>query len=269
MAVSNFSEEVWAALKLHWTTSPKISWQQLVNEIGERLQTDMPNITTVRRRAIAEAWQKDAKNAVKKSTRQLKKDTAKIRQKVKQQTADSNKKVNAKNASENTPKIAEILPYAGNPEVLPSLADDNQLKTATVILKQRRRALNLGILIDDTLDGILAVQRDFPDTPTQAELELAQNKLSMLAGMTELTEKLSRSIERVAKVEAVFYGLEIEELKDQAEVTARRNQVIEHSGALLEEQKQIMLQNKRLAIQRKARLMNEGDPDLDDAVEEE
>lgn len=265
MAVSNFDDEVWNALKQHWCSSPKISWQQLVNEVKEMLQRDMPNITTVRRRAISEEWQKDAKKAVKKSTRQLKKDTAKVREKIKQQTADSNKKSNAKKDADDTPNLAEIIVHSGNAEVMPSLADENRLTAAKVIIKHRQRSANLGVLVDDTIEGLIAIKEEMQSKEVSVEqLEIIQGRLAILAGMTELTEKLSRAVEKVAKVDTVFWGLELDELKDQAEATAKRNQIIEHSDALLEEQKRIMRENQLAAIQRKARFMNEGDPELVD-----
>ena len=71
MAVQSYPQEVWDRLKEVFETSPKLTWQQLVDLVGEEMGCDMPSASVVRRKALAEKWKKRTKSLVKKSAREL------------------------------------------------------------------------------------------------------------------------------------------------------------------------------------------------------
>ena len=71
MAVQSYPQEVWDRLKEVYETSPKLTWQQLVDLVAEELGCEMPSASVVRRKALAEKWKKRTKSLVKKSAREL------------------------------------------------------------------------------------------------------------------------------------------------------------------------------------------------------
>lgn len=76
-----YSEEIWNRLKEVYESSPKITWQALVDHVGEELGCEMPSPSVVRRKALAEKWKKKAKSLVKKTAQELNKEIKKIDQK--------------------------------------------------------------------------------------------------------------------------------------------------------------------------------------------
>lgn len=66
-----YSEEIWNRLKEVYESSPKITWQGLVDQVGEELGCEMPSPSVVRRKALAEKWKKKAKSLVKRQLRSL------------------------------------------------------------------------------------------------------------------------------------------------------------------------------------------------------
>ena len=78
MAVQSYPQEVWDRLKEVYETSPKLTWQQLVDFVAEELGCEMPSASVVRRKALAEKWKKRTKSLVKKSAQQLNKEIKKM-----------------------------------------------------------------------------------------------------------------------------------------------------------------------------------------------
>ncbi|EXD97001.1 hypothetical protein J490_1050 [Acinetobacter baumannii 942194] len=77
-----YSEEIWNRLKEVYESSPKITWQALVDQVGEELGCEMPSPSVVRRKALAEKWKKKAKSLVKKTAQELNKDIKKLTKKI-------------------------------------------------------------------------------------------------------------------------------------------------------------------------------------------
>ena len=63
-----------------YESSPKITWQGLVDQVGEELGCEMPSPSVVRRKALAEIKGK-AKSLVKKTAQELNKEIKKLTQK--------------------------------------------------------------------------------------------------------------------------------------------------------------------------------------------
>lgn len=77
-----YSEEIWNRLKEVYESSPKITWQALVDQVGEELGCEMPSPSVVRRKALAEKWKKKAKSLVKKTAQELNKEIKKLTKKI-------------------------------------------------------------------------------------------------------------------------------------------------------------------------------------------
>lgn len=65
-----------------YESSPKITWQGLVDQVGEELGCEMPSPSVVRRKALAEKWKKKAKSLVKKTAQELNKEIKKLTKKT-------------------------------------------------------------------------------------------------------------------------------------------------------------------------------------------
>lgn len=77
-----YSEEIWNRLKEVYESSPKITWQALVDQVGEELGCEMPSPSVVRRKALVEKWKKKAKSLVKKTAQELNKEIKKLTKKI-------------------------------------------------------------------------------------------------------------------------------------------------------------------------------------------
>ena len=112
-----------------------------------------------------------------------------------------------------------------------STVNENYLKSALVVKNNRIRAHRLGELITDTIDSVIHIRDEvlILNNPTEEQLALVKFKMGLICQVVDLNVKQSISISNIAKTEAMFWGLDVDDLKDQSEVQARRSSVI--SGA--------------------------------------
>ncbi|EYS48571.1 hypothetical protein K004_4055, partial [Acinetobacter baumannii 16553_8] len=99
-----YSEEIWNRLKEVYESSPKITWQALVDQVGEELGCEMPSPSVVRRKALAEKWKKKAKSLVKKTAQELNKEIKKLTKKNNGQEDTQNTDKSEKSDSQNSVK---------------------------------------------------------------------------------------------------------------------------------------------------------------------
>lgn len=266
---SDYPKELWARLREVWESSPKISWQKLADQVKAELGCDVPHFTNIRRRSIAEKWEKHIKITAKSTAKKLNKDMkdlAKQASAIKEnQTDDSKQESTAKNDAKYALNVAEK--QSNNSAKAKTV--NSQLTAAIVIRNNRNRSSDLGNLIGDTIDSLLHVRDEAIalTNPNEDEIRLLDRKMNLVAGVVELTEKISRSAERVAKIDAVFWGLGIDDLKDLAEVQSRRSAVIESAKGRLEAAKAKMAADKRAAFERKVAMVEAGDMDVVEEVE--
>ncbi|MFX7372446.1 hypothetical protein ABTJ00_10220 [Acinetobacter baumannii] len=273
-----YSEEIWNRLKEVYESSPKITWQALVDHVGEELGCEMPSPSVVRRKALAEKWKKKAKSLVKKTAQELNKEIKKLTKKNNGQedTQDTEKteKSNSQNSVKKTSNIAEFNSQnsknSGHNNGGRSTVNENYLKSALVVKNNRIRAHKLGELITDTIDSVIHIRDEVLNlnNPTEEQLVLVKFKMGLISQVVDLNVKQSISISNIAKTEALFWGLDVDDLKDQSEVQARRSSVISGAEERMAIAKANMKKKKEEAFMRKLALIEAGEVEPEDSSNE-
>ncbi|HCJ6410642.1 TPA: hypothetical protein NU643_003288 [Acinetobacter baumannii] len=269
-----YSEEIWNRLKEVYESSPKITWQALVDQVGEELGCEMPSPSVVRRKALAEKWKKKAKSLVKKTAQELNKEIKKLTKKNNgqedTQNTDKSEKSDSQNSVKKTSNIAEFnsqnYKNNGNNNGGRSTVNENYLKSALVVKNNRIRAHKLGELITDTIDSVIHIRDEVLNlnNPTEDELALVKFKMGLISQVVDLNVKQSISISNIARTEAMFWGLDVDDLKDQSEVQARRSSVISGAEERMAIAKANMKKKKEEAFMRKLALIEAGEVDPED-----
>ena len=243
--------------------------------VAEELGCEMPSASVVRRKALAEKWKKRTKSLVKKSARELNNEIKKMTsQKAGQKSSqgDDNKD---KNRSENDVKNPSFLPDFTSQSSGNFDSDDRVQKTkltsASIIKKNRYRLAGLGELAGDTIDSVIHIrdevlQIDINGPITEETERIFKNvkfKMGLISQIVELNVKQSITLANIARSEALFWGFELEDLKDLSEVQARRTAVVSDAERKLQEAKEKMKEGKRLAFKRKIEMIEAGEVDDD------
>ncbi|HAV5545973.1 TPA: hypothetical protein JI330_RS08490 [Acinetobacter baumannii] len=269
-----YSEEIWNRLKEVYESSPKITWQALVDQVGEELGCEMPSPSVVRRKALAEKWKKKAKSLVKKTAQELNKEIKKLTKKNNGQedTQDTEKseKSDSQKSVKKTSNIAEFNSQnsknSGHNNGGRSTVNENYLKSALVVKNNRIRAHKLGELITDTIDSVIHIRDEVLNlnNPTDEQLALVKFKMGLICQVVDLNVKQSISISNIARTEAMFWGLDVDDLKDQSEVQARRSSVISGAEERMAIAKANMKKKKEEAFKRKLALIEAGEVDTEE-----
>ncbi|PQI83737.1 hypothetical protein C5U05_01835 [Acinetobacter baumannii] len=273
-----YSEEIWNRLKEVYESSPKITWQALVDQVGEELGCEMPSPSVVRRKALAEKWKKKAKSLVKKTAQELNKEIKKLTKKNNgqedTQNTDKSEKSDSQNSVKKTSNIAEFNSQNsknnGNNNGGRSTVNEKYLKSALVVKNNRIRAHKLGELITDTIDSVIHIRDEVLNlnNPTEDELALVKFKMGLISQVVDLNVKQSISISNIARTEAMFWGLDVDDLKDQSEVQARRSSVISGAEERMAIAKANMKKKKEEAFMRKLALIEAGEVEPEDSSNE-
>ncbi|RDF37982.1 hypothetical protein DWA26_19340 [Acinetobacter baumannii] len=273
-----YSEEIWNRLKEVYESSPKITWQALVDQVGEELGCEMPSPSVVRRKALAEKWKKKAKSLVKKTAQELNKEIKKLTKKNNgqedTQNTDKSEKSDSQNSVKKPSNIAEFNSQNsknnGNNNGGRSTVNENYLKSALVVKNNRIRAHKLGELITDTIDSVIHIRDEVLNlnNPTEDELALVKFKMGLISQVVDLNVKQSISISNIARTEAMFWGLDVDDLKDQSEVQARRSSVISGAEERMAIAKANMKKKKEEAFMRKLALIEAGEVEPEDSSNE-
>ncbi|HAV4598056.1 TPA: hypothetical protein JIS16_10105 [Acinetobacter baumannii] len=273
-----YSEEIWNRLKEVYESSPKITWQALVDHVGEELGFEMPSPSVVRRKALAEKWKKKAKSLVKKTAQELNKEIKKLTKKNNGQEDTQDTEISEKSDSQKSVKktsnIAEFNSQnsknSGHNNGGRSTVNENYLKSALVVKNNRIRAHKLGELITDTIDSVIHIRDEVLNlnNPTEEQLALVKFKMGLICQVVDLNVKQSISISNIAKTEAMFWGLDVDDLKDQSEVQARRSSVISGAEERMAIAKANMKKKKEEAFMRKLALIEAGEVEPEDEKSE-
>ncbi|HCT3677707.1 hypothetical protein MJ012_01735 [Acinetobacter baumannii] len=273
-----YSEEIWNRLKEVYESSPKITWQALVDHVGEELGCEMPSPSVVRRKALAEKWKKKAKSLVKKTAQELNKEIKKLTKKNNGQEDTQDTEISEKSDSQKSVKktsnIAEFNSQnsknSGHNNGGRSTVNENYLKSALVVKNNRIRAHRLGELITDTIDSVIHIRDEVLNlnNPTEEQLALVKFKMGLICQVVDLNVKQSISISNIAKTEAMFWGLDVDDLKDQSEVQARRSSVISGAEERMAIAKANMKKKKEEAFMRKLALIEAGEVEPEDEKSE-
>lgn len=283
MAVQSYSQEIWDRLKLVYESSPKITWQKLVDQVGEELGCEMPSPSVVRRKAIAEKWKKCTKNLVKKTARELNNEIKKLTSKKTSQESAQDNENEGENTSQKSVKkpsnIAEFWGQKSDANKGFSTADLNRLTSAQIIQQNRLRLADLGQLAGDTITSVIHIRDEVLqldvgnlDPEDEAAIKVINGlkfKMGLISQIVELNVKQSITLANIAKSEALFWGFEIEELKDQSEIQSKRSAVVAGAEERMRLAKEKMATDKKAAFARKLAMIEAGDPEPDQQEQEE
>lgn len=275
MAVQSYSQEIWDRLKLVYESSPKITWQKLVDQVGEELGCEMPSPSVVRRKAIAEKWKKCTKNLVKKTARELNNEIKKLTSKKTSQESTQDNENEGENTSQKSVKkpsnIAEFWGQKSDANKGFSTADLNRLTSAQIIQQNRLRLADLGQLAGDTITSVIHIRDEVLqldvgnlDPEDEAAIKVINGlkfKMGLISQIVELNVKQSITLANIAKSEALFWGFEIEELKDQSEIQSKRSAVVAGAEERMRLAKEKMATDKKAAFARKLAMIEAGDPE--------
>ncbi|NNP70425.1 hypothetical protein [Acinetobacter sp. Ac_5812] len=275
MAVQSYSQEIWDRLKAVYESSPKITWQKLVDQVGEELGCEMPSPSVVRRKAIAEKWKKCTKNLVKKNAKQIndeiKKLTSKMTSQNETQTNENKEESCSKKTVKKPSKVSTYDDEFARNAQRSKVADTNKLTATRIIRENRLRSVKLASLIDSSLDSLLSVRKDFQEldlkTATEDDIGMIKFKMAVTSQFIEQNVKQSISVANIAKIDAMFWGLTEEDLKDQSEVQSKRSAVIAGAEEKLKLAKEKMAEEKKAAFARKLAMIEAGDPEQDEEQE--
>ena len=263
-------------MRFEATDRQLLTWQQLIDLVGEELGCEMPSASVVRRKALAEKWKKRTKSLVKKSARELNNEIKKMTSQNagrKNSQADDSKD---KNSTENDVKNSSFLPASASHDREnfdnQSKLHKNKLTLATIIRKNRNRLASLGELAGDTIDSVIHIRDEVlqidisgPITKeTEWVIKNVKFKMGLISQIVELNVKQSITLTNIARSEALFWGFEQEDLKDLSEVQARRTAVVSDAERKLEEAKAKMKEGKRAAFQRKLEMIEAGESEEDE-----
>lgn len=264
---ASYSDEIWQALKKEYERGAKVSWAKLVEIISEKLGgCDMPSPSVVRRRAIAENWKKKVKNDVKKSATELNKALRKIQSNLTlndgNQASDKQQKNTESQCQKNASNIAvvNVKNDSGSKrkDGKNSDYDVRGLNSTKVIKNNRNRLAKLGELAADTIDAVAHIRDevlniDFEEFTQEKEEEVKRSisfKITLMAEIVELNLKQAVTLSNIGRMEAVYWGLDQDDLKDQQEMLAKRSAHIENAQDILAQKKQRMLEAKAAAVGR-------------------
>lgn len=267
----SYPQSIWDQLRESWENSPNISWQVLRNDIIEKFPAlEIPSTTTISRRAKAQNWEKKSKGLTRLSNRTLNKNINKLesdtnnvskktnqRQRIKKVENVKKITVKAKKVEESEAVEGEYIP-ANTSTVTNDLDRRNSALTATKVIKRNRYVASdiCKIVVDgveklnELKDEIFSLQEYDED-----EINLIKEKFNKLNQIVSMGDSISRIFERTSKIEAVYWGLNIDDLKDQSEEIAKRNVHIENAQERLAAAKEKMAQDKVAAFKRKLEII--------------
>ncbi len=283
MAVQSYSQEIWDRLKEVYESSPKITWQKLVDQVAEEMGCDMPSPSVVRRKAITEKWKKCTKNLVKKTARELNNEIKKLTsKKTSQENSQSSENQGENNSQNNVKKPSNIADFWGQKSKSDkgfSTADLNRLTSAKIIQLNRHRLADLGQLAGDTITSVIHIRDEVlqldinnlneDDVESQKIVNGLKFKMGLISQIVDLNVKQSITLANIAKSEALFWGFEVEELKDQSEVQAKRSATISDAEERMRIAKEKMATDKKAAFARKLAMIEAGDPEPDQDEQQE
>ncbi|SDC28734.1 hypothetical protein [Acinetobacter boissieri] len=262
---TGYPDEVWAFLRLAWENTPKITWAALAQKAQDELGIDVPSSSVICRRSKAENWQKTVKKAVKKSNKSISHQTVKktIKSVSKKQgsrvkndtnTAESESTENdienhEKSDTQYVKNDVKLVKFDSQNEQAREKYKHSELTALKVVKKTRNNLAKLSDFARDTLDSLTHVRDELQNmdlkTATDDELQAIKFKMGITSQMIEQNLKQSITLSNLAKSEAMFWGLEFDELKDKQEQQARRTAVMNASNDKLEQAKLEMERTKK------------------------
>lgn len=134
-----------------------------------------------------------------------------------------------------------------------------KLNTALVIAETRRINFAVHEYTCQNLDALEIIRDAIINAQDEEQLDLNNAKLRMILNIISATETLQKTVESNAKVSAVYWGLNPDDLKDVAEINHKRNSMIDAKKENIKKIKAEMLEQKKLAFERELEIIQSGE----------
>lgn len=260
------ADDVWAAAKLIWENTAKISDRDLIEQLTISFGELAPKSNgTISKRRKKEDWEKskDVKQANAKRARQ------KLEPKQAESTENRNQNDSVLKVVPSTTNRAQILEPSPHLEpkspTLTEITDTiimNEKQRAAIIIKSRKRVAQVGELTDEGLKVALSVIQHM----NSEDGEQIQKAIVISDALATTVDKLSRSIKLIAEVEMPMCGITPDDFTQSDR--ERRMGALDSFGNISEEEDAARALKQPLLMARLARLKErEDDPNFGRATD--
>ncbi|WP_352309063.1 hypothetical protein [Psychrobacter sp. W2-37-MNA-CIBAN-0211] len=260
------ADDVWAAAKLIWENTAKISDRDLIEQLTISFGELAPKSNgTISKRRKKEDWEKskDVKQANAKRARQ------KLEPKQAESTENRNQNDSVLKVVPSTTNRAQILEPSPHLEpkspTLTEITDTiimNEKQRAAIIIKSRKRVAQVGELTDEGLKVALSVIQHMDSE----DGEQIQKAIVISDALATTVDKLSRSIKLIAEIEMPLCGITPDDFTQSDR--ERRMGALDSFGNISEEEDAARALKQPLLMARLARLKErEDDPNFGRATD--
>lgn len=265
---SKYSDEIWFCVRTVYESDGESTIERIVEIVGEFLgETKLPNRRTVVTRAEKEGWERP-QNISQKTNAQLKKLMQKAKNTLQSATVEDKKNtINQDDTGFLTDydlyvsRMDEIVSQAlGGVKKLLSTTSRRKLKIADVIRRNRNMNDQLQHLTMHTTDEIvinktLMLDRNFQLEAEPEDKELIEKSYGMALGLVEPIMFLTNAIEKQAKMDILFYGINSEDTREPE--TAGRLTNLNDDTAY--EQQMLELKQRNIEMMERRAMLESGD----------
>lgn len=246
---NKYPDEVWVAIKTLWESVPKISWREVLEQVGSALQSKMPSEKVCRTRCEKEGWEKIGLN---KGLKQRSKSDKKDPDLDLNSTSKNIEKSDGSDWSYADYKnsVSEVE-FNGSKNVDPTpiiqMAQRSIDMRAEVIQTQRDRCENMNTMFDQIM-AACPTQNDVLHHPNKAN-----DLITMAAKRATVLEMLTRANVNITKQAYMAWGI-TEEMFQDGKSEERLAQIKELEATLevahedIETQRQQMMERQRLIV---------------------
>lgn len=251
MAKSNYPDEVWEAIKTLWEGVPKITWAEVIKQVGDTYKCDMPNISAVSKRATKENWKKIGKSNRKTKGEEIAKNELKTIGYVDFVKEKIQEKINHENLDNQDPK--EVIT-----RIFKQVVEEGKSEQSRIIKIHREQADYLSDLYQSLLsqaDSLFSLELRLDD-PNFDEIA---NKHAKMVTLAEKKTNIALMLATVGKMsqERVFKAWGITEVTNEDAEKARKQDVEKLNEELAKERDEVKAEQQRLFVER-TRLIESG-----------
>ncbi|MEY2864638.1 MAG: hypothetical protein RLY58_2345 [Pseudomonadota bacterium] len=286
-----YSDEVWNALRDAWENTPKISFQKLVDEVGTTLGCPMPSPSVVRRRSMAECWQKQTAKILRRSTRSTAQAAGKKKAKSTSKKPKSDVKSDVKSDDddhvesdvisddqdfdkndESKEKNYQILTsnsgQTGSQKSAFGAGRKSTLKGPDMLAKIRSQVIRQMAFFDvffDSVEHVRDIQLEIIEKQNaglavdEHAVQEATRKLNFVASLAELNDQNTRAMERAHRSAALFWGMDAADFVDRAEIEAKNKATMQEMDQQLKARKERLRAGRVEMMHRRADMLDNPD----------
>ena len=288
-----YDEKIWQQLRETWENTPSaVGWTEVCRMVSAACMSEVPVPEVVSKKAKREGWKKKRVSARKSNFQEPasgRKPAKQVVGKVVGTTSDTTSS-NAADSSEKTEDcIVEVVEFFSDDDgreseksnIVEFVKKDKinrtsingrndpafmQRKASDVVRAYKRRLYLIGLMLDDSIDTMLEAGAELKsDEASEEQKENALRNMQIASGTAETAESLSKTVERMAKMDIVLNGIDESEFKAQ-QVKARNAEIEKNKLRLKEAESNVKRQQKEMVARQQQLLANGGNLPQDAAM---